>query len=445
MNKLKSSALMIVLVCAVAHAPARGALAGVITPLPPNVQVTDAGLSQFYDATLPDLAIAGNTLYATWKDERSGFSQADVYFAKSTDGGATWSTNVRVSVRPYDVWPDDPAIAVQPNGTIWIAWYLFYTAESTLVNDVRLARSTDGGQTFERYTLVNGVDDNQDLWRPAITADENRVYVLYRLRGQSGGDEGFDLKLNVVDAQTLNTTTTNVTDAPISGRDTGGLLDDGPATTLTLRNGVLCAAWEDRRSTFAIYSACSTDNGASFGPNAPVSGPNAVNPIIALSPNGTLYGSYTLSGDARRNIILRSSADRGATWGVPTQITDVGSPFKVGDWDLVVDANGQLLLSWINNGTIANDVILATSVDGGKNFSGVQVEDGQGQFPTVSDPNTVSVVFSGEGTSTRAHLVWQDNRNVHDEIWSATAALDGIPSTPPPGLSNKIHVPLVAK
>ncbi len=68
----------------------------------------------------------------------------DVYFAKSTDNGATWSTNVRVSALPYDNWPDDPSISVQPDGTIWVSWYLFYTADSNKVNDVRLARSTDG-------------------------------------------------------------------------------------------------------------------------------------------------------------------------------------------------------------------------------------------------------------------------------------------------------------
>jgi len=76
--------------------------AGVIPPLPPNSQVTDAGLISLADATQPALAVLGNTLYATWLDEREGYSQPDVYFAQSTDGGVTWSANVRVSARPYD-------------------------------------------------------------------------------------------------------------------------------------------------------------------------------------------------------------------------------------------------------------------------------------------------------------------------------------------------------
>jgi len=282
--------------------------------------------------------------------------------------------------------------------------------------------------------VVNGVPDNDDLWRPAIAADESNLYLLYHLRGQAGGVDGYDIKLKVIDAQSFTAATTAVSDEPAVGRITDGLLDDGPAMTLVQRNGVLCAAWEDRRSTFAIYGACSTNRGATFSANTAISGANAVYPVLALAPDGTLYGSYAASSDARHNINLRASADKGATWGDPHIVTNVASPFKVGSWDLAVDANGQLLLAWINDGSSANDVILSTSVDRGQNFSSVPIEDGQGQFPTVSDPARVKLGASGADGNTKAHLIWQDNRNVHNEIWSALAPLDGVPPTAPPAL-----------
>lgn len=407
------------------------ASAGVITPLPPNRQVTDAGLTKLADATNPALARLGSQLYATWLDERTGFDHPDVYFAHSTDGGQSWSTNVAVSVRPYDDWPDNPVIAVQPDGTLWIAWYLFYTDNFDVANDVRLARSTDNGQTWTRTTLVNGVADNEDLWRPALTVDDQFVYLLYHLRGEVGGVTGYDIKLKVMNTQTLTALTTNVSDAAVAGRITDGLLDDGPAMTLVERNGVLCAAWEDRRSTFAIYSACSTDQGVTFSPNHALSAANAVYPVLALAPDGTLYGSYTLAGDARRNISLRASSDRGATWGAPRPVTQVDSPLAVGDWDLAVDGAGQLAVGWISVGVNVHHVLLSTSTDGGQNFSRLPVQDAQGQFPTVSDPVNVKLVNSGEGSTTNVHLLWADNRNVHDEIWSTTALLDGLPPAAP--------------
>ena len=411
--------------------PASG---GVITPLSPHRPITDAGLTNLADATAPDLASRGNTLYATWLDDRAGYDHPDVYFARSGDGGQSWSTNVAVSERPYDDWPADPVIAVQPDGTIWIAWYLFYTDNFDVANDVRLAHSTDNGQTWTRTTLVNGVADNEDLWRPALAVDETFVYVLYHLKGTVGGVTGYDIKLKVMDTQTFTATTTNVSDVAVAGRMTDGLLDDGPAVTLVERNGVLCAAWEDRRSTFAIYSACSTNQGATFGPNTALSVANAVYPVLALAPDGTLYGSYTTDSDARRNISVQASTDNGATWGAPQPVTAVDIPFAVGDWALAVDANRQLLVSWINVGVNVHHVILSTSVDQGQHFSSIALQDDQGQFLTVADPVGVQIVASGEGVTTSAHLLWEDNRNVHDEIWSATAVLDGIPPTAPVNL-----------
>lgn len=407
-----------------------GARAGIVTPLPPNARVTDAGLTSLADAESPDLAELNGTLYATWLDDRQGGSQPDVYFAKSTDSGQTWSTNVRVSALPYDDWPDAPSIAVQPDGTLWVSWYLFYTNNSNKVNDVRLARSTDGGATWTRYTVVNGVDDDEDLWNPALAVDATRVYVLYHLRGAAG----YEIRLKVIDAQTPTTTiTTIVDDGTDSGRFTGGILDDGPSMALVQRNGTLCAAWEDRRSTFALYGACSTDQGQTFGPNRALSGANAVQPALALAPNGSLYAAYALDADAKRNILVRNSTDLGATWSAPitaTQLDD--SVRRAAGWDLAVDANGQLLLAWVRVYFGTNDIVLSTSVDGGLNFSSLTMEDGQGQYPTVSDPSEPTVVAVGSGISTRAHLVWTDDRNVQDQLWGTAVALDGTqPSAPP--------------
>jgi hypothetical protein len=403
--------------------------AGVITPLPPNTRVSDANVPSVSDATLPDIVVRGDTLYATWLDERKGYSHPDVYFAKSTDGGTTWSANTAVSERPYDNWPDDPSIAVQPDGTIWVSWYLFYTDNSDKVNDVRLARSTDGGATWQRYTAVNGVPDNEDLWQPKLAVDASRVYVLYHLVG----NDGYVMRLKIIDAQNpASISTTNVSETTDPGRINGGLLDNGPLMSLAWRDGKLCAAWEDRRDTFAIYGTCSTDNGATFPASKPFSGANAVRPEIALAPDGALYLAYSSDSDDRRNILVRRSGDNGATWSQPVALTNHESPSKSGTWDVAVDETGQVLIGWIRVNLNSNDVFLSTSVDRGSTFSFNTLEDGQGQFPTVSDPSNVRLVAAGDGANARAHVIWEDDRNVRDEIWAVRAPLDGTPPTAPP-------------
>lgn len=404
-------------------------------PIGGNVQITDTGLGEFGDADEPDIVTMGNNVYAVWKDDRDG-NDASIFFAKSTDGGATWGANKRVSSLPFDDWTDDPSIAVQPDGTIWIIWYLFYRDGSEEVNDIRVAVSRDGGETFERGTLIDGSDEAKDLWQPQIAVDQSdgRIYILYREFFARGSQEGFEITVLAYDAQGADGIETVVNDQPLTGRITGELLNDGPRMSLVARAGTVCAAWEDQRSRFAIYGACSTDGGRTFGANVAISGPDAVFPRIALAPDGTLYGTYTGDDDAQRNITLRRSADNGSTWSEPIQITNVSSAFEVPDWDLAVDANGQLLVSWINEGIGSSDLYLSTSLDQGRNFANIQIEDGQGEFPTTSDQRRVTLATSGSGTDTRAFLAWQDDRNVQDEIWSARLSLDGIAPTAPGNL-----------
>lgn len=88
------------------------------------------------------------TLYLNWSDQRNGESDTDIWFAKSTDKGITWSTPKRVNddnskKQQFYAWMDcDPT-----TGNIYIIFYdrRAYNDNQT---DVYLAYSTDGGNTF---------------------------------------------------------------------------------------------------------------------------------------------------------------------------------------------------------------------------------------------------------------------------------------------------------
>jgi hypothetical protein len=73
---------------------------------------------------------SGTGVYAAWRHIFPG-SMRDIAFAKSTDGGRHFSPLVRVSEDKWELngCPEDgPSLAVDPSGTIHIAW-------STVVND----------------------------------------------------------------------------------------------------------------------------------------------------------------------------------------------------------------------------------------------------------------------------------------------------------------------
>lgn len=93
------------------------------------------------------------TIYVNWSDQRNGTENTDVWLSKSTDGGNTWTEAERVN--------DDDSEKQQfftwmtidlANGDLYFVFYdrRNYSNNNT---DVFLARSTDGGETFENVKI----------------------------------------------------------------------------------------------------------------------------------------------------------------------------------------------------------------------------------------------------------------------------------------------------
>jgi hypothetical protein len=95
------------------------------------------------------------TIYINWTDQRNGTTDTDVWLIKSTDGGTTWSSPIRVNDDPpgkqqFLTWMDID----KTNGNIYCVFYdrrNFSTL--TQLTDVYLARSVDGGTTFSNYKI----------------------------------------------------------------------------------------------------------------------------------------------------------------------------------------------------------------------------------------------------------------------------------------------------
>lgn len=93
------------------------------------------------------------TIYVNWSDQSNGSLDTDVWIKKSTDNGQTWSNAIKVN--------NDTTVSHQffnwmtidqTNGYIYVVFYdrRNYTDNQT---DVYLARSTDGGNTFENFLI----------------------------------------------------------------------------------------------------------------------------------------------------------------------------------------------------------------------------------------------------------------------------------------------------
>lgn len=92
-------------------------------------------------------------IYVNWTDQRNGTQNPDVWLAKSTDGGDTWTPPMRVNDDDTDKAQFFSWMTIdQANGDIYIVYYdrRNYDNEST---DVYLARSTDGGESFSNFKI----------------------------------------------------------------------------------------------------------------------------------------------------------------------------------------------------------------------------------------------------------------------------------------------------
>ncbi len=115
--------------------------------------------SQSGPTTFPSIAcdISGGPrngyVYVTWCDGRNG--DADIFLARSTNRGSTWSSPIRVNNDPMSngkvqAWP---WIAVNDQGLIAIVFYDTRNTPNNNIIEAWLARSSDGGLTFSNEVL----------------------------------------------------------------------------------------------------------------------------------------------------------------------------------------------------------------------------------------------------------------------------------------------------
>jgi hypothetical protein len=93
------------------------------------------------------------TLYVNWSDQRQGEKDTDIFLAKSTDGGKSWTTPMRINNDKAGKQQFFSWLAIdQTNGFLYCVYYdrRAYDDERT---DVYVAVSQTGGKTFKNLKV----------------------------------------------------------------------------------------------------------------------------------------------------------------------------------------------------------------------------------------------------------------------------------------------------
>lgn len=104
-------------------------------------------------------------LYVTWTSE--GFTSKfgdglDIYFARSTDGGKSWSTPIVANDDPRGLERNQyySSVSVSPGGIVALTWYDRRDDPDQLGTDYYMSYSFDGGRTFSKSFPVSSQPTN---------------------------------------------------------------------------------------------------------------------------------------------------------------------------------------------------------------------------------------------------------------------------------------------
>jgi BNR repeat-like domain len=146
------------------------------------ITVSRLGTVEVTDPETGDPVRTGDIIPEIASDERAGFQRDQVAFSRSTDGGGTWSTPVRIS-QHNDTQAFTPAVRVDANGNIGVTYYDFRNndpATPALETDTWFTRSTDGGATWseERVTPTSFDMRTAPVARGFFTGDYEGLTAL---------------------------------------------------------------------------------------------------------------------------------------------------------------------------------------------------------------------------------------------------------------------------
>ena len=143
-----------------------------------------------WQLSIPAMNVDQNSgaIYVAWPDMRNG--NLDIYMSGSTDGGLTWSANKRINDASGSTTQYMVDLAIDSHGTVHAAW----EDQRSGAWNIYYSNSTDGGATWAANLRVSSADTPGSYNRPgdyfAIEAGPNDyIYVIWT----DGRGDDFDI------------------------------------------------------------------------------------------------------------------------------------------------------------------------------------------------------------------------------------------------------------
>lgn len=309
----------------------------------------------------PEICVDENNIYVVWADAR--YDDIEIFFKKSTDGGKTWSDDIRLTNNSYqhteEYWCNDMGPTVGINGNnIHVVWDRNIGSVYSPNFELYYIRSTNGGEKWDVEKQLTNSSGSASA--PSIAANGENVYVVWA-DNKEGSDKLYykhseDNGVNWDEEIKLSDTGAGYTDIVAYSNNihvvwSGGFADpyirykrsiDGgnhwdedktltndPTQPRIAVDGnnvyVVWFRWKNTESgNDEIFYKKSMDNGENWSEDIRFAhsyhGHQARIPDVAAS-NGNVYVVWQDGRDNNIELYYKVSGDSGATWSNDTRLT----------------------------------------------------------------------------------------------------------------------------
>ena len=200
------------------------------------------------DAIEPQVASDKSNVYAVWSQGDFDSNLTDIFFKKSTDGGASFGDTINLS-NSFNTHSTLPSLTLL-NENVYTAW----TEGPFNDGEVYYRRSTDGGASFGE--TVNLSNDTGNSGRPELRVSAPNLFIVWQNQAVKGDDIFFKRSTNggASFGDTINIS-----------NNKGNSME--PEFSVTNASNVFIV-WQNQASNSkpnGILLKNSTDGGASFG------------------------------------------------------------------------------------------------------------------------------------------------------------------------------------
>ena len=291
-----------------------------------------------------------------------------IAFTRSTDHAATWSAPLKISA---GTWGDKPWMTTSANGQdIYVMWASHGNVDAT--------SSHDAGLTFSTPVQITN-ESNIYYYPNGGTVLPNGTAVMV---GSEYPEKGNNTKIT------------------------------GPINIVAFRSTNGGGSWQrtvvDTLNTGATFATSSVTTVAS----------DAAGTLLLLYSGSTSVG-------ANGKVYVRRSADSGATWTAPVEMTTSAGGADATQVAAAGKASGQFVITWMDKRGGAWNVWERQSADGGVSWSadakvsdatsGASYKTTAGFGSPYGDYDTVAINSAGKAVAVMGE---GDTGQVHGDIWA---------------------------